>query len=108
VESPRVKLCCACAGANVTPVPNATTRCCETGPSSHQPKPPQSTRQEAESSSQEERRPGEGGARRLEGSYGCGQHDKRTALLLFNSVRANVSTIHRISFACTQGRIETE
>jgi hypothetical protein len=35
-------------------------------------------------------------------------HDKEAALLLFNSVRANVSTIHRISFARTQGRIETE
>ena len=35
-------------------------------------------------------------------------HDKETALLLFNSVRANVSTIYRISFARTQGRIETE
>jgi hypothetical protein len=33
-------------------------RCCETGRSSHRPSPPQSTRQEAESSSQEERRPG--------------------------------------------------
>jgi hypothetical protein len=29
-------------------------------------------------------------------------------LLVFNSVRANVSTTYRISFACTQGRIETE
>ena len=48
------------------------------------------------------------GPRRLECSYGYGQHDKRSALLLFNSVRANVSTIYRISFACTQGRIETE
>ena len=35
-------------------------RCCETGRSSYWPKPPQSTRQEAESSSQEERRPREG------------------------------------------------
>ena len=33
---------------------------------------------------------------------------REAALLLFNSVRANVSTIYRISFACTQGRIETE
>jgi hypothetical protein len=53
------------------------TRCCETGQSSRRPKPPQSTRQEAESSSRGERRPREGGARRLGGSYGCGQHDKR-------------------------------
>src|SRR5689334_8552881 len=37
---------------------SSCTRCCETGRSSHRPSPPQSTRQEAESSSQEERRPG--------------------------------------------------
>jgi hypothetical protein len=36
----------------------------------------------------------------LECSHGCGQHDKRSWLLLFNSVRANVSTTYRISFAC--------
>ena len=35
-------------------------------------------------------------------------HDKEAALLLFSSARANVSTIYRISFARTQGRIETE
>ena len=39
---------------------SSCTRCCETGPSSRRPMPPQSTRQEAESSSQEERRPSEG------------------------------------------------
>jgi hypothetical protein len=39
---------------------------------------------------------------------GRGGNDKRSWLLLFNSVRANVSTTYRISFACTQGRIETE
>ena len=39
---------------------SSCTRCCETGPSSHQPKPTRSTRQEAESSSQDERRPREG------------------------------------------------
>ena len=33
---------------------------------------------------------------------------REAALLLFSSVRANVSTIYRISFARTQGRIETE
>jgi hypothetical protein len=38
----------------------------------------------------------------------AGSMTKEAALLLFDSVRANVSTIHRISFACTQGRIETE
>ena len=46
--------------------------------------------------------------RRLECSYGCGSMTGEAALLLFNSVRANVSTIYRISFARTQGRIETE
>jgi hypothetical protein len=51
-----------------------------------------------------------GAARRFEGSYGNRQQarQEKTALLLFNSVRANVSTIYRISFARTQGRIETE
>jgi len=39
---------------------SSCTRCCETGRSLYWPKPPQSTRQEAESSSQEERRPREG------------------------------------------------
>jgi hypothetical protein len=39
---------------------------------------------------------------------GRGGNDKRSWLLLFNSVRANVSTTYRISFACTQGRIEME
>ena len=39
---------------------SSCTRCCETEPSSPRPKPAQSTRQEAESSSQEERRPREG------------------------------------------------
>jgi predicted GH43/DUF377 family glycosyl hydrolase len=29
-------------------------------------------------------------------------------LMLFHSVRANVSAIYRLSFACTQGRIEME
>ena len=38
----------------------------------------------------------------------AGSMTREAALLLFNSVRANVSTIYRISFACTQGRIETE
>ena len=38
----------------------------------------------------------------------AGSMTREAALLLFNSVRANVSTIHRISFACTQGRIEME
>jgi hypothetical protein len=38
----------------------------------------------------------------------AGSMTRETELLLFNSVRANVSTIYRISFACTQGRIETE
>ena len=85
---------------------SSCTRCCEMGPSSHQPKPPQSTRQEAESSSQEERRPrGRGG---WKVPTAAGSMPKEAALLLFDSVRANVSTIHRISFACTQGRIETE
>jgi hypothetical protein len=37
-----------------------------------------------------------------------GSMTKEAALLLFNSVRADVSTIDRISFACTQGRIEME
>ena len=31
---------------------------------------------------------------------------REAALLLFSSVRTDVSTIYRISFACTQGRIE--
>ena len=39
---------------------SSCTPCCETGRSSHQPKPPQSTRQEAASSSRKERRPREG------------------------------------------------
>jgi len=38
----------------------------------------------------------------------AGSMTSEAALLLFNSVRANVSTIYRISFACTQGWIETE
>jgi hypothetical protein len=38
----------------------------------------------------------------------AGNMTRETALLLFNSVRANVSTICRIGFACTQGRIKTE
>ena len=38
----------------------------------------------------------------------AGSMTREAALLPFNSVRANVSTIYRISFACTQGRIETE
>jgi hypothetical protein len=38
----------------------------------------------------------------------AGNMTREAALLLFNSVRANVSTIYRIGFACTQGRIETE
>ena len=38
----------------------------------------------------------------------AGNMTREAALLLFNSVRANVSTIYRIGFVCTQGRIETE
>ena len=38
----------------------------------------------------------------------AGSMTREAALLLFSSVRANVSTIYRISFARTQGRIETE
>ena len=38
----------------------------------------------------------------------AGTMTREIALLLFNSVRADVSTIDRISFACTQGRIERE
>ena len=38
----------------------------------------------------------------------AGSMTKEAALLLFNSVRSDVNTIDRISFACTQGRIETE
>jgi hypothetical protein len=38
----------------------------------------------------------------------AGSMTKEAALLLFNSVRADVSTIDRISFACTQGGIEME
>jgi len=38
----------------------------------------------------------------------AGSMTREAALRPFNSVRANVSTIYRISFACTQGRIETE
>ena len=38
----------------------------------------------------------------------AGSMTRETALLLFNSVCANVSTIDRISFACTQGRIDRE
>jgi hypothetical protein len=41
-------------------------------------------------------------------STAAGSMTRETALLLFNSVCANVSTIYRISFACTQGRIETK
>jgi hypothetical protein len=48
------------------------------------------------------------GAAAVGSSYGCGQMTREAALLLFSSVRANVSTIYRISFARTQGRIETE
>jgi hypothetical protein len=38
----------------------------------------------------------------------AGSMTREAALPRFNSVGANVSTIYRISFACTQGRIETE
>ena len=38
----------------------------------------------------------------------AGSMTREAALLLFKSVRANVNTIYRIGFACTQGRIETE
>ena len=48
------------------------------------------------------------GPRRLEIPTTAGSMTREAALLLFSSVRANVSTIYRISFACTQGRIETE
>ena len=48
------------------------------------------------------------GPRRLEIPTTAGSMTREAALLLFSSVRANVSTIYRISFARTQGRIETE
>ena len=55
---------------------------------------------------------GDGLTRRGRGGWNvptaAGSMTRETALLLFNSVRANVSTIYRISFTCTQGRIETE
>jgi hypothetical protein len=44
----------------------------------------------------------------LEVPTATGSMTREAALLLFSSVRANVSTIYRISFARTQGRIETE
>jgi len=49
-----------------------------------------------------------GGRGGWNGPTAAGSMTREAALLLFNSVRANVSTIYRISFACTQGRIETE
>jgi hypothetical protein len=48
------------------------------------------------------------GPRRLGIPTTAGSMTREAALLLFSSVRANVSTIYRISFARTQGRIETE
>ncbi len=38
----------------------------------------------------------------------AGNMKREAARLLFNSIHVTVSTICRISFACTQGRIETE
>jgi len=39
---------------------------------------------------------------------GYGPHDERSGVVAINSIHVTVSTICRISFACTQGRIETE
>jgi hypothetical protein len=38
----------------------------------------------------------------------AGSMTREAALLLFNSVHLTVSTVCRISFVCTQARIETE
>ncbi len=56
------------------------TQCCETGLSSHRPSPAQPTRQEAESSSQEERRPREG----AENGADCVARGQPTADCVFN------------------------
>jgi len=49
-----------------------------------------------------------GGRRDWNVPRAAGSMTREAALRPFNSVRANVNTIYRISFACTQGWIETE
>jgi hypothetical protein len=51
---------------------------------------------------------GERAVRRRLALVGCGKHDARRALALFNSVQVTVRTICGIGIVCAQARIETE